>query len=173
MASAFRAMLRKPDFASRPEEEDESPEERNVRDMKEQLAEEGRDIQSVRMKTVGAGPRLHDDDSAPVRRIMTLTTLPPRALFPPAHHRLACLPTSTPSHPRVGRVFFCLIGSDDLSIRSDGKRTANSIRTPWRWQPGTVQYRVRIGCRCRYLNLNILKGTTYFLVLPLGTASPP
>ncbi|QRW19958.1 hypothetical protein RhiXN_08933 [Rhizoctonia solani] len=57
MASAFRAMLRKPDFASRPEEEDESPEERNVRDMKEQLAEEGRDIQSVRSER---GVRVHN-----------------------------------------------------------------------------------------------------------------
>ncbi|CAE6361956.1 unnamed protein product [Rhizoctonia solani] len=57
MASAFRAMLRKPDFANRPEEEDESPEERNARDMKEQLAEEGRDIQSVRSER---GVRVHN-----------------------------------------------------------------------------------------------------------------
>ncbi|KAG8739394.1 hypothetical protein FRC10_005660 [Ceratobasidium sp. 414] len=52
MAKAFREMMRKPDFAMRPDEEDESPEERNAREqaemMKEQLAEEGRDIQSVR-----------------------------------------------------------------------------------------------------------------------------
>ncbi|KAG9120612.1 hypothetical protein FRC07_003827 [Ceratobasidium sp. 392] len=52
MASAFRQMMRKPDFATRPEEEGESPEEKNAREqaemMKEQLAEEGRDIQSVR-----------------------------------------------------------------------------------------------------------------------------
>ncbi|KAJ1303101.1 hypothetical protein OPQ81_011302 [Rhizoctonia solani] len=48
VASAFRNMMRKPDFASRPEEEGESPEEKNARELKEQLAEEGRDIQSVR-----------------------------------------------------------------------------------------------------------------------------
>ncbi|QRV77338.1 transmembrane protein [Ceratobasidium sp. AG-Ba] len=52
MATAFRQMMRKPDFASRPEEEGESPEEKNAREqaelLKEQLAEEGRDIQSVR-----------------------------------------------------------------------------------------------------------------------------
>ncbi|KAB5590677.1 hypothetical protein CTheo_5873 [Ceratobasidium theobromae] len=52
MASAFRARLRKPDFATRPDEEGESPEERDAREqtelLKEQLAEEGRDIQSVR-----------------------------------------------------------------------------------------------------------------------------
>ncbi|KAG9080376.1 hypothetical protein FRC06_006662 [Ceratobasidium sp. 370] len=51
-AKAFREMMRKPDFATRPEEEGESPEERDAREqaemMKEQLAEEGRDIQSVR-----------------------------------------------------------------------------------------------------------------------------
>lgn len=61
MASAFRAMMRKPDFASRPEEEGESPEERNAREqaemMKEQLAEEGRDIQSVRSER---GVRVHN-----------------------------------------------------------------------------------------------------------------
>ncbi|KAF8598481.1 hypothetical protein BDV93DRAFT_561302 [Ceratobasidium sp. AG-I] len=62
MASAFRAKMRKPDFATRPEEEGESPEEKSAREeaemmraemmqaemLKEQLAEEGRDIQSVR-----------------------------------------------------------------------------------------------------------------------------
>ncbi|CAE6449148.1 hypothetical protein ACGC1H_005683 [Rhizoctonia solani] len=48
LAGAFRAMMRKPDFASRPDEEGESPEEKNARELKEQLAEEGRDIQSVR-----------------------------------------------------------------------------------------------------------------------------
>ncbi|KAG8728116.1 hypothetical protein FRC11_011776 [Ceratobasidium sp. 423] len=56
VASAFRAMLRKPDFANRPDEEGESPEEKNAREMKEQLAEEGRDIQSVRSER---GVRVH------------------------------------------------------------------------------------------------------------------
>ncbi|KAH7337225.1 hypothetical protein B0J17DRAFT_719132 [Rhizoctonia solani] len=57
MASAFRAMMRKPDFANRPDEEGESPEEKNAREMKEQLAEEGRDIQSVRSER---GVRVHN-----------------------------------------------------------------------------------------------------------------
>ncbi|EUC63200.1 transmembrane protein, putative [Rhizoctonia solani AG-3 Rhs1AP] len=56
LAGAFRAMMRKPDFASRPDEEGESPEEKNARELKEQLAEEGRDIQSVRSER---GVRVH------------------------------------------------------------------------------------------------------------------
>lgn len=70
MASAFRAKMRKPDFAGRPEEEGESPEEKSAREeaellraemvqtemLKEQLAEEGRDIQSVRSER---GVRVH------------------------------------------------------------------------------------------------------------------
>ncbi|CAE7202656.1 unnamed protein product [Rhizoctonia solani] len=56
LAGAFRAMMRKPDFANRPDEEGESPEEKNARELKEQLAEEGRDIQSVRSER---GVRVH------------------------------------------------------------------------------------------------------------------
>lgn len=53
MADAFRKALRKPDFAERPEEEGESPDNPPAPDMTEdmllsqQLAEEGRDIRSV------------------------------------------------------------------------------------------------------------------------------
>jgi len=47
LAAAFRNVMRKPDFASRPMEEGEGPEapERDV--MGQELAEEGRDIRSV------------------------------------------------------------------------------------------------------------------------------
>ncbi|EMD39817.1 hypothetical protein CERSUDRAFT_112080 [Gelatoporia subvermispora B] len=54
MADAFRAALRKPDFASRPVEEGESPDDNGVgpsqnpdRLLNQELAEEGRDIRSV------------------------------------------------------------------------------------------------------------------------------
>ena len=52
MADAFRKALRKPDFADRPPEEGESPESNAVqteeRLLKSELADEGRDIMSVR-----------------------------------------------------------------------------------------------------------------------------
>lgn len=53
MADAFRKALRKPDFAGRPVEEGESPDNPENDDLQEhlllnqQLAEEGRDIRSV------------------------------------------------------------------------------------------------------------------------------
>jgi hypothetical protein len=53
MADAFRKMLRKPDFADRPAEEGESPDgpeqaEATEEMINRELAEEGRDIRSVR-----------------------------------------------------------------------------------------------------------------------------
>lgn len=50
MADAFRKMLRKPDFAGRPVEEGDSPEnpEQKEEMISRELAEEGRDIRSVR-----------------------------------------------------------------------------------------------------------------------------
>lgn len=49
MADAFRKMLRKPDFAGQPVEEGESPENEGKSEMiNRELAEEGRDIRSVR-----------------------------------------------------------------------------------------------------------------------------
>ena len=50
MADAFRKMLRKPDFADRPVEEGESPDraEPSTEMIGRELAEEGRDIRSVR-----------------------------------------------------------------------------------------------------------------------------
>lgn len=49
MADAFRKMLRKPDFAGQPVEEGESPDgERENEMINRELAEEGRDIRSVR-----------------------------------------------------------------------------------------------------------------------------
>ncbi|TFK39008.1 hypothetical protein BDQ12DRAFT_87246 [Crucibulum laeve] len=49
MADAFRKMLRKPDFAGRPVEEGESPENPETKEdmLNRELAEEGRDIRSV------------------------------------------------------------------------------------------------------------------------------
>jgi hypothetical protein len=52
MADAFRKALRKPDFAGRPEEEGESPPEKPTAPegdelLREELADEGRDIRSV------------------------------------------------------------------------------------------------------------------------------
>lgn len=48
MADAFRKMLRKPDFAARRVEEGESPEEGKESILGRELAEEGRDIRSVK-----------------------------------------------------------------------------------------------------------------------------
>ena len=48
MADAFRKMLRKPDFAARRAEEGESPEEGKESILGRELAEEGRDIRSVK-----------------------------------------------------------------------------------------------------------------------------
>ena len=48
VADAFRQALRKPDFAGRPVEEGESPENREEEELiSRELAEEGRDIRSV------------------------------------------------------------------------------------------------------------------------------
>lgn len=62
MADAFRQALRKPDFAGRPHDEGESPDDQAEAARKEllnrELAEEGRDIMSVssgRGVTVGTG----------------------------------------------------------------------------------------------------------------------
>ncbi|KAG9127556.1 hypothetical protein FRC07_012301 [Ceratobasidium sp. 392] len=52
MAAAFRQMVRKPDFATRPDEEGESPESIYVQEqaemMKEQIVQDGKKIQGVR-----------------------------------------------------------------------------------------------------------------------------
>ena len=47
MADAFRKALRKPDFMDRPQEEDESPVQKEEELLKSELAGEGRNIQSV------------------------------------------------------------------------------------------------------------------------------
>ena len=47
MAAAFRNVMRKPDFADRPMEEGESPEQKETDVLNRELAEEGRDIRSV------------------------------------------------------------------------------------------------------------------------------
>lgn len=47
MAAAFRNVMRKPDFADRPMEEGESPEQKDADVLNRELAEEGRDIRSV------------------------------------------------------------------------------------------------------------------------------
>jgi hypothetical protein len=47
MAAAFREKLRKPDFATRPIEEGESPEQEDDAQLVRQLREEGTDLRSV------------------------------------------------------------------------------------------------------------------------------
>ncbi|KAG8714705.1 hypothetical protein FRC09_017343, partial [Ceratobasidium sp. 395] len=68
MASAFRQMMRKPDFTMRPDEEGESPEDKYVREqaemIKEQLLEDGKKIIGVRRERGVSIQEINEVDTA-------------------------------------------------------------------------------------------------------------
>ena len=72
MADAFRQALRKPDFADRPHEEGESPDQNGDKKdvLARELAEEGRDIRSVSSQR-GVRVQALDDDDQSGRRTPT------------------------------------------------------------------------------------------------------